>query len=216
MKAFWRLLAGCSTCDLAWLFGREQLMCNNLYIFDDPEAEAYHPSIGQVPWPVTLMLGTHSRKHISLQRRVPQPNKYFASFINAEQQLRRRDTTGIYTQLWWKFSWGQSRFHSNFRGSVARDMHHFALQVREGLSHALKSSLALGSKRNYATQPNYFFFGSSWLTLNGWVAVETDKDGGYCLVQRSLLERMHEDTMRELLYTEIGSWSVLPVEESRQ
>ncbi len=67
--AVMKLLKGCSPIDVAWLT-REDALCTNLYCLEqvssDPEAgyEAYHPDSCEVPWPVLLLPGAHSRKHI--------------------------------------------------------------------------------------------------------------------------------------------------------
>lgn len=67
--AVMKLLKGCSPIDVAW-HTREDALCTNLYCLEqvssDPEAgyEAYHPDSCEVPWPVLLLLGAHSRKHI--------------------------------------------------------------------------------------------------------------------------------------------------------
>lgn len=60
-----RLLAGIRLRDIAWLV-RFDSMLDNIYILNDSPVGLLgaHPKEGSLPWPVVLLLGSYSRKHI--------------------------------------------------------------------------------------------------------------------------------------------------------
>lgn len=68
VRAATRMLQGASINDLAWL-SRGADLCNNVYSVHGSPSVAAHPAVGDLPWPVLLLLGSHSRKHLFLRRR---------------------------------------------------------------------------------------------------------------------------------------------------
>ena len=188
-------------------------MHNNLYVFTDVDEAAYHPQIGALPWPVTLLLATRSKKHIMLDALKPNSKVYNQAFLKAEQQLMRRGSVGKYVPEWWKKAWGNSK-PSNFMGSVAPDLRAFAGEVRAKLAEAVRT--AVNSRRPVCTtRPRFEIFGFEWLIENDISAIQTDKDGGFCLVNKQLVCQLHENVMKRPMYEEIGPWSVLALDVLR-
>ena len=67
-----RLVRNMRLRDLAWMVRFEELL-TNVYVLDTsvPAAVyAYHPCVGELPWPVILSLGSFSKKHIHEPRRL--------------------------------------------------------------------------------------------------------------------------------------------------
>lgn len=59
-----RLVAGMTTRDLAWSVRFTECLRNVYLVDSNPPSQGYHPERGELPWPVILALGSHSRKHI--------------------------------------------------------------------------------------------------------------------------------------------------------
>ena len=89
MAALKRLLKGASVTNAAWLSrGDELLDC--LYIVDDL-AHARSPFPKELPWPVLLLYGTYSRKHL------------FIKDEPVHMRVVRKAATDLCTKIkWWR------------------------------------------------------------------------------------------------------------------
>ena len=191
--------------DLAWLFGRFREMHEQVYVLPDIMEAAIHPPLGMLPWPVLLWLGTRSKKHVVLDAKQPHPHKYNSSFLRAEQSLLWRDALGNITNPWWQFHWGHST-SNKCNAVVLPEVRAFANEVRDTLAKTFRTSRARPSF--VKTRAKYESFAAEWLATRGWTVLQTDKDGGFCLVRSSALATMLKRKLQMPFYREIPTWQI--------
>eukprot|EP00969_Alexandrium_andersonii_P322632 14255437-Alexandrium_andersonii.AAC.1 len=98
-----RLLKGESVQDAAWLSRGSLVLRRSLYVVNSALVASI-PAEGELPWPILLLFGTHSRKHI------------FRSKADCSPDVMRRAARSLCTKIkwWWHFTQlgeGDSRNH---------------------------------------------------------------------------------------------------------
>jgi len=80
-------------------------MYDNLYQMG-PGNEAYPADRASVPWCVALLLGTKSKKFITMSSRRPSLETYSSSVANTCNKMLWKAALGSNEPEWWRFSWG--------------------------------------------------------------------------------------------------------------
>ncbi len=172
----------------AWLCIGGELL-NNLYlVLDKSEAAAPPVAENEIPWPVLLLLATHSRKHRFLNGALPQAQPYTRAIANLANKVKwawcfRHSDPGKRSTLC-------KRSTKHFDGLASPGIMAFARYLRYTLGNFIRTSFRNFKRRFTASAPAFVRTGCLWLIDHNLRGIQSDKDGVFVIVPRSLLDDM--------------------------
>ena len=188
VAAFWMLVRHMSSLNWAWLF-RPQALLDNIYtIVENPLEAVTLTAEAELPWPVALLLGSHSRKHRF-------PNRRLLSILKGQRAAK-----DLVHRLKWSYHFRLAEREQHYRplvsrrprpyeGSTAGEINGFSYDlmraVREGYEKANRYIRGCGAVS--LTTPRFVKWALSWMRSQNLRAVLSDKDGTFVLVRQSLL-----------------------------
>jgi hypothetical protein len=202
--AFWMMVRFMNAENWSWLFRPQELLGNIYTVLEDPlEAVTLTEEEG-LPWPVALLLGSHSRKH-----RFPTPRLLSLS----KGGLAAKD---LVHRLKWQWKYRNSEREQQQKPLVHRrpipfnqHVHElggfsFALMnsVREAFEHA--NSFVRGSGAACVTTPRFVRWALQWIKARGLSVVLSDKDGTFVLIRESLLRCLVLDQLNKRHYKDVA------------
>lgn len=207
-----KLLRDSSVCTYAWL-ARGEAACTNYYIIRSNSGDPYavHPSWSDAPWPVHLLLGTFSRKHIFDD--VRKYNEKAA--LSATSQLFRR------LRWAWKFRDGGERAPlpqlyrrpvKPCRGAEHPAVEDLCFQVAELVNDKVRALNRRLSRPSCRPQLPFFVkYGLKWLKMNEFSVDLADKDGTFVVYKTDLKSQMVRKQLSATSYRPVA-WTTVEVD----
>lgn len=192
-------------------------LLEHIYVYDHQHRSVYHPGTSQVPWPVALLLGGCSRKHIFVPSSKPKI-EWYGQFIN-----------NFINKLCWKLKLGStekpwfSRFADKGKPTKAcsdpqqpPEVKAFVQDLRAKLHSALIAELGKAGFGRHSNMCKAHHLAFTWLRANGWRVEPSDKDGGHVLMKLEDLkdlkaERFIPPTYFRVQRSEIKPGSIMSV-----
>jgi hypothetical protein len=184
----------------AWLC-RGSEMLGNLYLVSDRSVPAAPPTYeDKLPWPVVLLLATHSRKHRFLSGALPQLQPYVRGIEDLANKVKwawrfRHNEPGTRSALC-------KRSTRHFEGLASPEIMKFATNLKYTLGKLIPTMLKNFKRRHSASIPAFVKIGCRWLSENNLRGIQSDKDGVFVIVPMDVLE----DMIFEKLLTAGGSY----------
>ena len=174
--------------------------CNKVYVYDTDLQDAYHPSIGEYPFQVMITLGCYSTKHIFIDKKGPTLGSYNEKVRDLCILIKKKTGSESERSIpWWYRKFGNRTF---LREPNAEDTDLRAItttnMIHEKLFNLLRRRTQeyKGSRRPHEHNLNSIHkFAFKWIRQSGFYAVQTDKDGGFCLLPRELVQQMMMDRL---------------------
>ena len=200
-----RLVRGLDGLLLAWLFRLDELYGNIYMVERGAEGwQAKFPDAGSLPWPVLLLLGSHSRKHIITP----------GNFRRAELVKSLNDTVSRI-----KWAWLFRKETGDFsKPLLKRDLLHchsrtpptieaFCRRLKEvGLEAGKKLTLEGGCKE--AQKPAYMKFALRWLREKDYRVALSDKDGVFAMMPNVSFAECVSEELKKSFYQATSGLSI--------
>ncbi len=193
LRGLWK---GAGVEDFAWLARYDTLLAN-MYVVDDSGHTATQAELlDKLPWPVVLLLGSHSRKHI------------FSSGRRLSLQETTRSCQDFSNRLkWrWKFKHTPDRDENDrseeqlvkrrpreFRGTTRAAVDIFASEFKSFIvGESKKANSRIARNRSKHMKPGFVAYALKWLQKSGLAVVPSDKDGVFTICSLAVLQTMVE------------------------
>ena len=171
-------------------------LCEKVYVYDLQAKAAVRPTPRDTPWPVLLLLGAFSVKHIFLRAKIPALQIYSVGLWNLHHTLRERlNHHKKFEKQWWyqkiKSKFPIKRKEDLAVGDAKADM--VARNLHDQMwKHIKQYTSRMNNKftKPFSNTILAFDWAKKWLQNGTWDAVQTDKDGGYCLVPKDVVAQM--------------------------
>ena len=169
-------------------------------VYDPVAKSCYTPSLEELPWPITWLLGRHSPKHITVSKALPS-YKSLASDLDCFQNRMRwrcvyRNSTHKNSILIRypravppcdepvpdDLNFWLTRFRSKVLGEFQREM-----RSQHGI-------------RKFTNQSPLFKWAWSLLRRGDWLPLKKDKDGGFVVVKRECYTAMVLENFDKQMY----------------
>ena len=198
---FWSLVRGLSDNDVGLLIDCGGQGSAGIYLFDEVERSATQLQSQQVPWHLEWFLSKMSRKHLLLPKRCPSSavgraladwgNKIFwrAHLDGHEDPWLHLKTKKIFTP--------------QFPHEPSSELATFVAEVSSRVWSTCTRALAQKVEGHSALASGLARWALRTLAQGAWAAVPTDKDGGYCMLKKSLLEQEKLKVMQAAWYREV-------------
>lgn len=194
------LLRGCTLENFAWLT-RGPAVHHHIYCLDErPDGgfEAYHPSDSCIPWPVALLLGAHSKKHVWEPRKAPTMKQIGHAITLFDRRLR--------------WAWVHKDSPSEYvRPLVPRDV----LPCRKTVDGAIASFSAAvrntvvtfvrsAAKVKPCPAPCFVKYAMRWLAQNQYTCELSDKDGVFVVLPYAQFRQLQAREWVKPCYRPVG------------
>lgn len=191
-----RLLRGFRLRDLVWLCRFDELL-SHIYCVEDDLSAAYHPESSDVPWPVVLALGSHSKKFVF------QPREIKLAKINS-------NLDDFKNRLKWSIV---------LKGIGATEPRLIKSRVTECLQAvpapavAALVSFVTNFVKSRAAEfpakviccPRYIMWAKRWLLSQKMMAIPSDKDGVFTILSSEQLRRLAYQQFEKPFYRPFGT-----------
>ena len=196
-----RLLRGMSLHGIGWLI-RAESMCKHMYVVH--ERNAAHPLPDSLPWPVCLLLATHSRKHVF-------PNNSRWNLSSFRQGVR-----DMCSRLAWAccFRGSDNETAADSRPLYKRSVkpcqnqgvdpliNNFNRGVTRRCVDVFHSTQKAGE--NLCRLPAYVTYGFRWLSSSPFSVAVSDKDGVFAIMSTAELQSLYSDQLNGACYRQIS------------
>jgi hypothetical protein len=204
IRQFKALFKDLSLTDIAWLHDFETLR-QRVYVFDLHKKEATHPGT-EIPWPIVWLLARYHKKHVFCRKFIPKPD------------IIRQDAHNFINKIKWR--WILRNISSSIpmiarrrrrQRSYCPHKADAALEVwRQSFYDAVLGAFRRGVKAargrsDYCNLPLLTKWGIKMLRTGPWVAIPTDKDGGFAIHRRDDIGHIHTDLLNTRFYSEVHS-----------
>ena len=164
----------------------------NFYVLDHHRAEAVQPTPGEVIWPVEFLLKYH-RKHVFPDSRLPPLRDISMSVATWENKLRWR----LHHHNSQDHRWGHLRCKPSAAPTYpcqtrfSNQIDSWFTSAREAIFKEAKNCLhqAQVARRGQRCRCLLFSFAFKILQSSEYVPILSDKDGGFCLVDRAFYKQ---------------------------
>lgn len=194
-----KLLVGFDVREYAWIWRFDTLL-HHIYTLND-DLVAGHPLRSELPWPVVLACGAHSRKHIFA------PKKIDLRLVGVRAVV-------FSNRLRWSIALGDNELRA-----VKPLMKRRVRTCRSGMPPVVQpfttaiTNLVVGRFRNVRSTPKlpgFIRFTRDWLRKNGMRAELSDKDGVFVVVPRSIVEKLSCQVLAKNYYRPYSTLAVEP------
>lgn len=196
-----RLLERCTTEHFAWLC-RPDSLAENIYLVGGTPIEAVVIDAADVPWPVLLLLGGHSKKHI------------FHGGGPIQTGPIMRDVKAFLTKMQWashfrdvsrEEEYERPLFRRDpvpYEGDVSPFLTSFGMELNARVYVGVQRINAelKGNLWKYSNQPVFVNWARNWLKQRNLAVAPSDKDGVMCLLGKNTLSDLIEAQQRPEWY----------------
>ena len=194
------LLQGTSLEQLAWMLRASEVVKNIYYVAD---RSAWQP-LG-LPWPVLMLLGAHSRKHV---------------FINGRRMLRKpfaADIKDLCNRIAWKWHFSQTaesqglcsllkrpprKYHGRLPPEILGFTSHLCKALWDHFDAA--NDVIRADRSKFNNIPNFARYATCWLKSRNLSVLPTDKDGIMCIVREPDMKVLVEQQLQKGQYRPVG------------
>ena len=199
-----------------------------VYVFDPRTEQFRHPAVHEIQWHVLLLLGTHSRKFIFCGRQLPDQKLVNEAILDLVVKVKKTICEDEKDPLPWYYDKKAPKSRPEYRGSMVSAKYQQVVPLCDELARKLKiqSREVIAKIQRKGGWTNFLpCFKAALRDLkhesSEWVAELTDKDGGWCLIQRDWLRRLIGAKLKSHIYEEITppnleSWKRAYVHHARE
>ena len=168
-------------------------VCQRVYWYDHETGIADHPEPRKFPWHVLSLLGSIAPKHIFSDGKMPKMSEYGIIILNLRRLITRAFNKTSASIPWW---YKKLRRKETLKPKPL-DEHNMIAdicthQIQSKVYEVVRRELTsfIGSRRIFKSNMDEFIkYGLRWLQENHWKAVQTDKDGGWCLATMDTIKK---------------------------
>lgn len=181
-----KLMEGMNANDIKWLANEEELN-GQLYVLA-PNPTRVIAADHSIPWPVRLLLGAHSRKHVFLNKR---PLCLKQAVVASKGMVNRLKWSWFFKDDQREKGSPQlaKREPMPFEGLVPPELDGLAAHLRRAVVSAHKRANSMIATSPSRT-PRFVQYAMRWLKNSGLRAVLSDKDGVFVLGSHVLHREM--------------------------
>jgi len=206
-KAFWALLEGAEIADFARLW-RYRDHCKRVYVHTVADNAVHHPIPGEVCWPLVMLLSCHSHKYIFVNNQRPKVKDVNERVIDVCNKILQKleDPSPVDQIPWYKRS--KANKGSKLwmaKKPVAPDAKNNCAVEDIKKKLMARSKKVLSRKESFSNTLPYVRYALKLLKTESFkkFAIQTDKDGGWCIMDKDVYKRMVLDKMVPNIYEEI-------------
>ena len=194
--------------DFVRILDRDAL-CSHIYVYNGMEHSATHPTSGTLPWPVELLLGGYSKRHIFATTPPVSIGILGAQLQQFSHKLVWRSVLRNSEPSWLRQFSSKAPIAACSR-TLEPEVRSFIYNFKNDIHTFIFKSCSTCNPSHHSTWFRALSCAREWITSEHLCVVPSDKDGGWVLMQRDHFIEVIRNALVVPRYMRLGPSYIKP------